>query len=65
MNNISAMPWWSWVLVGVLLGTQGVCLFLDSHRRGARAWFWGLMGLIQFPVPSLLYWLLVVRPRRR
>jgi len=53
------------VLIALLLGAQGTLLFLDARRRGARAWFWGLLGLIQFPMPTLFYWLLVVRPRRR
>ncbi len=65
MNDPSRIPWWGWVLIVLLLGAQGTLLFLDSRRRGARAWLWGLLGLIQFPMPSLLYWLLVVRPRRR
>jgi len=64
VNDPRAVPWWAWILVGMLLGIQGVYLFLDSRRRGARAWLWGLLGLIQFPIPSLLYWLMVVRRRR-
>lgn len=65
MNDPRALPWWGWALVGLLLGVQGVLLFLDARRRSARAWFWGLIGLIQFPMPALLYWLLVVRRGRR
>ncbi|MBY6275520.1 sigmaY antisigma factor component [Symbiobacterium thermophilum] len=64
MNDPRALPWWAWVLVGLILGAQGVLLFLDARRRGARAWFWGLIGLIHFPTPTLLYWLLVVRRGR-
>lgn len=65
MNDLAQLPWWAWVLIVFLLGTQGVCLFLDSRRRGARAWFWGLLGLVHFPMSSLVYWLLVVRPAQR
>jgi len=65
MNDLERIPWWGWVLIVLLLGTQGVLIFTDAHRRGARAWFWGLLGLIQFPLPTLFYWLLVVRPGRR
>lgn len=65
MNDPTQVPWYGWVLIALLLGAQGTLLFLDARRRGARAWFWGLLGLIQFPMPTLFYWLLVVRPRGR
>lgn len=64
-DNPAEMPVWGWVLVGVIMLTQGTWLFLDARRRGARPWLWGLLGLIQCPFPTLLYWLLVIRPRRR
>lgn len=58
------VPWWGWVLLGLLLLAQGTWLFLDARRRGARPWLWGLLGLIQFPMPALLYWFIVIRPGR-
>jgi hypothetical protein len=61
MNTTAALPWYGWVGLVLLLGGQGTWLFLDARRRGARAWFWGTWGLIQFPMPSLFYWLFVVR----
>lgn len=64
MNNAATLPWWAWVLVVLIVGSQGTLLFIDSRKRGANPWFWGLLGLIQAPVPSLLYWVLVVRRRR-
>lgn len=64
MNEISTLPWWAWLLIVLLLGSQGTVLFLDSRRRGANPWVWGLLGLIQFPIPSLLYWWFVLGRRR-
>lgn len=65
LNSQAEMPWWGWIILVLLLGIQGTSLFLDARRRGARAWFWGLWGLIQFPLPSLLYWFFVIRHSRR
>jgi hypothetical protein len=60
-REMPPLPWYAWVGIAALLLGQGTWLFLDARRRGARAWLWGLLGLIQFPVPLLLYWLLVIR----
>lgn len=60
----SELPWYGWLAVAILLLGQGTWLFLDARRRGARPWLWGLLGLVQFPVPLLVYLLLVRRPRR-
>lgn len=58
------LPWYAWVLLGLLLFGQGTWLFLDARRREAHPWLWGLLGLIQIPMPLLLYWLIVRRARR-
>ncbi|MGE5675991.1 MAG: transcriptional regulator [Mycobacterium leprae] len=58
------LPWWQWAIIGVLLLCQGSWLFLDARRRGARAWLWGVWGLTTMPMPLLVYWLVVIRPRR-
>jgi len=58
------VPWYGWVLIGLLLLSQATWLFLDARRRGARPWLWGLLGLVQFPMPLLLYWFFVLRRRR-
>lgn len=57
------IPWYGWVVLILLLGIQGTWLFLDARRRGARAWawFWGIWGLIQVPMPILFYWFFVLR----
>lgn len=65
MNTQPEMPWYGWVGVAAVLLTQGTWLFLDARKRGARPWLWGLLGLIQAPMPLLFYYLLVIRPRKR
>ncbi len=61
LHTAVTLTWWQWLLLVLLLGAQGTWLFLDARKRGARAWFWGLWGLIQFPTPLVLYWLFVIR----
>lgn len=58
------LPWYGWVAILLLLAAQGTWLFLDARRRGARAWFWGCWGLIQFPMPILFYCWFVLRRSR-
>jgi hypothetical protein len=64
-TNVSDLPWFAWVAVALLLLGQGTWLFLDARRRRARPWLWGLLGLVQFPMPLVLYWVFVVRWSRR
>jgi hypothetical protein len=52
------------LLVLVLL-TQSTLLFIDAKKKGSFAWFWGLWGLIQFPLPTLFYYFFVVWPHRK
>lgn len=65
MHPGESLPWYGWVLVTAILLSQGTWLFLDARRRGVPAWLWGMIGLVQAPVPLLLYWLIVVRRNRR
>jgi len=58
-DSTAAVPWWGWMLIGALLLTQGTWIFLDARKRGARAWFWGFVGLVSCPGSLLLYWLVV------
>ncbi|CAG9621375.1 transcriptional regulator [Sutcliffiella rhizosphaerae] len=48
-------------LIPVFL-TQSILLFIDAKKKGSYAWFWGIWGLIQFPLPTLFYLLLVIYP---
>ena len=51
------------LLIGliVVLLLQGSWLFVDARKREANAWFWGLWGFIQTPMPILFYWLFVIK----
>jgi hypothetical protein len=53
------------LLVAPILLTQGILLFIDAKKKGAYSWFWGIWGLIQFPLPSLFYYFFVIRPYRK
>lgn len=64
LNTHADLPWYGWAALLLLLGAQGTWLFLDARRRGGRAWFWGLWGLIQFPMPMLFYWFFVLRRQK-
>jgi hypothetical protein len=52
-------------LVVLILLSQGGWLFINAKKRGRSAWFWGLIGLVQFPWPSIFYWFFVIRPLRK
>ncbi|MFD2615670.1 sigmaY antisigma factor component [Paenibacillus gansuensis] len=67
MNRVdgSILPWYGWVLLALLLMLQSTWLFVDARRRGKLPWFWGLWGLIQFPMPILFYLIFVWRKARK
>lgn len=55
--TIDQLPIWMWiVLITVLLG-QGTWLFHDARKKDRNRWFWGIWGLVQFPTPLFVYWL--------
>lgn len=58
------IPWYGWVGIAAILLSQATWIFLDARRRGARAWLWGLVGLISCPGSLLLYLAVVVWRRR-
>lgn len=49
------------VIVAIILLVQGTTLFILAKKRGKKAWLWGLIGLIQFPLPTIFYYFIVVR----
>jgi hypothetical protein len=53
------LPAWAFAAIALVLLTQSTFLFLDARRRGSFPWLWGLWGLIQFPIPLLVYWIVV------
>ncbi len=52
-------------IVILLLLTQSTFLFIDAKKKRGFAWFWGIFGLIQFPMPTLFYLLFVILPHRK
>lgn len=58
--NAADVPIWLWLLLAALLLAQSGWLFVDARKRDSYPWLWGLWGLIQFPLPLLVY-LVVVR----
>lgn len=54
------LSWQELLLLIAILLTQGTWLFMDARKYSRYPWLWGLWGLIQAPVPSVVY-LLVVR----
>lgn len=47
--------------LALILLSQGTTLFVLAKKRGKRAWLWGLLGIIQFPLPAIFYYFIVVR----
>ncbi|WP_312472383.1 sigma-Y antisigma factor component [Neobacillus sp.] len=46
------------VVVSILL-LQSIYLFLDARKRSHNYWLWGIVGLIQAPMPTLFYLIFV------
>jgi hypothetical protein len=42
-----------------ILLAQSIFLFIDARKREHYPWFWGLWGLIQAPMPLIVYMLVV------
>jgi len=58
MNDMAQMEWLLWLGMGMILFAQSTGLFLHARSRGRKAWFWGLWGLVNFPLPMLTYFTL-------
>ncbi|MET3193474.1 transcriptional regulator [Bacillus sp. OAE603] len=52
------------VLVFIILISQSILLFTNAKKRNRSSWLWGLVGMIQFPFPSIFFYFLVVRKDR-
>lgn len=51
-------------IVAIILLIQSIYLFNDARKHGMNYWFWGIIGLIQAPMP-LIFYLLVKRSRKK
>jgi hypothetical protein len=43
------------IMVVLILLFQSIFLFLDARKRNFNYWLWGILGLIQAPMPTLFY----------
>lgn len=43
------------ILIVAILLLQSIYLFLDARKRSHNYWLWGIVGLIQAPMPTLFY----------
>jgi hypothetical protein len=43
------------IFVAAILLLQSIYLFLDARKRNHNYWLWGIVGLIQAPMPALFY----------
>lgn len=57
--------WLTILLISPIMLTQSTLLFIDAKKKGAKAWFWGIWGLLQCPLPSVFYYFFVLRPYRK
>ncbi|HEO8422741.1 transcriptional regulator [Niallia sp. FSL W8-0635] len=57
-------PYLLFLLILALLA-QGTFLFIHAKKNASIAWFWGIWGLISLPLPSILYFLLIILPKKR
>ncbi|SDB83788.1 hypothetical protein [Shouchella lonarensis] len=55
----TTLPLWGWVVIPLLLLAQGVWLFMDASKHGRHPWLWGVLGLVQLPLPILVYYFFV------
>jgi heme/copper-type cytochrome/quinol oxidase subunit 3 len=61
---MTALAWWLYILIAVLLFSQALWIFFDARKRGENPWLWGLLGLLNVP-SSLIVYLLVTRRKRK
>ncbi|MFZ7945329.1 MULTISPECIES: sigma-Y antisigma factor component [Bacillaceae] len=47
------------IVVVVILLCQSIYLFMDARKRNHNYWLWGIVGLIQAPMPTLFYLIFV------
>ncbi|MGF7048353.1 hypothetical protein J2T13_002860 [Paenibacillus sp. DS2015] len=65
MTELKEIPVWLIVTIVPILLFQSTWMFLDAGKRGKWRWLWGLWGLVQIPIPLLLYLFFVRLPDER
>ncbi|MGN1402081.1 MAG: transcriptional regulator [Bacillus sp. (in: firmicutes)] len=54
-----------YLLTATLLLSQSIAMFLSARKHGKNPWFWGLIGLLNFPSSAIIYYLVVIYPLKR
>ncbi|MDF9762980.1 MULTISPECIES: sigma-Y antisigma factor component [Peribacillus] len=52
------------IVCGVILLSQSIYLFVDARKNGFNQWMWGILGLIQAPIP-LIFYLIVKKIKKK
>ncbi len=60
IEELSVIPWWVWLLIFIILTSQGLWVFNDARKKGLNRWIWGLFCLMNTPTNLIIY-LLVSR----
>ncbi|MBU8880047.1 sigma-Y antisigma factor component [Bacillus sp. FJAT-29790] len=47
------------IIVAIILISQSIFLFTNARKHGHNYWLWGIVGLIQAPMPTLVYLIFV------
>ncbi|MED3551418.1 hypothetical protein [Cytobacillus praedii] len=47
------------IIVAMILICQSIFLFIHARKYSHNYWFWGIVGLIQAPMPTLVYLIFV------
>ncbi len=55
MEELSSIPLPLWILLGLILITQGSWMFYDAKKRGEHPWIWGFFGLLNTPTNLIIY----------
>ena len=59
-NELAMIPFQAWILIAVILTSQGLWMFNDARKRGMNKWLWGFFGLLNCP-SNLIVYLIVSR----
>ncbi|RSK28691.1 sigma-Y antisigma factor component [Bacillus sp. HMF5848] len=52
-------------IVIIILLAQSTWLYLDARKHGHNKWIWGIVGLVQAPMPTLFYLLFIRKVFRK
>ncbi|WP_080847582.1 sigma-Y antisigma factor component [Cytobacillus gottheilii] len=65
MNTDVEHPISIMITAAVILICQSIYLFRDARKNGHNYWFWGIIGMIQAPMPLLVYLFFIKKQGRK